>query len=96
MAVGSYVLVSGGLYNSATTGSTEETYSQQSTSDGVSLGAFNGATGSSTISGSAGGYNFFNHSATLYVDPTGKPHVLILGGQSVNSPVLESGVWYMP
>jgi hypothetical protein len=61
------------------------------------LDARAGATGSSTISASAGGYNFFNfnHSATLYVDPLGHPHVLIPGRQSVNIAALESGVWYM-
>jgi hypothetical protein len=95
VAIGSDVLASGGLYNGATTGSSEETYSTQSTTDS-SLGSFNGATGSHTISGTSGGYNFFNHSAALYVDPAGNPHVLILGGQSL-SPVVgvQSGVWYM-
>jgi len=95
IAIGTDVLASGGLY-SGSPGSTEEQYSTQSTTD-ASLGAFNGATGSNTISGTAGGYNFFNHSASLYVDPAGHPHVMILGGQTVGTTptAVENGVWYM-
>lgn len=93
VAVGSYALVSGGLYNGATNGSTEEQYSSQSLN---TLGAFTGATGSKTISGTAGGYNFYNQSVSLYVDPTGKPHVLILGGGDFGTGLLHKGVWYMP
>jgi hypothetical protein len=95
VAIGSYVLASGGLYNSASTGSSEESYSTQSGIDST-LESFQGATGSKTIAGTAGGYNFFNHSAALYVDPTGNPHVLILGGQTVGAtPTVQAGVWYM-
>lgn len=95
VAIGSYVLASGGLYAGASTGSTEESYSTQSTID-ASLGSFQGATGSQTINGTAGGYDFFDHSAALYVDPAGLPHVLILGGQSLGIvPTVQSGVWYM-
>lgn len=95
VAIGSYVLASGGLYAGASTGSTEESYSTQSTID-ASLGSFQGATGSQTINGTAGGYDFFDHSAALYVDPAGLPHVLILGGQSLGIvPVVQSGVWYL-
>ncbi len=95
IGIGSYVLASGGLYNGASNGASEETYSTQSTTDS-SLGSFNGATGSHTISGSSGGYNFFNHSATLYVDPAGSPHVLILGGPSLGLlPAVQPGVWYL-
>lgn len=95
VAIGSYVLASGGLYASASTGSTEESYATQSTTD-ASLSSFQGATGSKTISGTSGGYNFFNHAAALYVDPAGKPHVLILGGQTVGTgAAVQAGVWYM-
>ncbi|HUG03829.1 MAG TPA: hypothetical protein VML92_05340 [Steroidobacteraceae bacterium] len=98
VAIGSYVLASGGLYAGANTGSTEQTYAVQSTVD-ASLEAFQGATGSQTIINSPGGYNFYNHSAALYVDPSGNPHVLILGGQTVGDlvvpPAVQSGVWYM-
>lgn len=99
VAIGSYVLASGGLYNGASTGSTEESYAAQSTTD-ATLGSFGGATGSKTITGTAGGYNFFNQSAALYVDPLGNPHVLILGGQTVGNPTsvtpgVQPGVWYM-
>ncbi len=95
VAVGSYVLASGGLYNSASTGSTEESYATQSTTD-ASLSSFQGATGSKTIAGTSGGYNFFNHAAALYVDPSGNPHVLVLGGQTVGAgAAVQAGVWYM-
>ena len=96
VAIGGNVLASGGLYSSASSGSTEESYSTQSTTD-ASLGSFNGATGSNTISSVSGGYNFFNHSVSLYVDPAGNAHVLILGGQSIGSTAstVQTGVWYM-
>ncbi len=95
VAIGANVLASGGLY-SGSPGSTEEQYATQSTTD-ASMGAFNGATGSNTISGTAGGYNFFNQSAALYVDPAGNPHVMILGGQTVGTipTTVQNGVWYM-
>ncbi|MBI3812517.1 MAG: IPT/TIG domain-containing protein [Nitrospirae bacterium] len=92
VVAGSYILVSGGLYGGDTSGSTEESYASINT-DG-SVASFGGATGSHTISGSAGGYNFFNHSATYFVDVSGNPHVLILGGEDTNDGSLHLGVWY--
>jgi N-acetylneuraminic acid mutarotase len=92
VVVGSYILVSGGLYNGASTGSSEQSYAQVNT-DG-SVGSFNGATGSRTISGSLNGYNFLNHSSTYFVDGSGNPHVLILGGEDVNTGAPRAGVWY--
>ncbi len=83
VAAGGYVLVTGGLYNGATTGSTEETYAQFQ-ADG-SVASFNGATGSHTIA-SAGGGNLFNHAALEYVDTNGTSHVIVLGGDDVNQP----------
>lgn len=80
---GGYVLISGGLYNGAATGSSEESYAQF-LSDG-SIGSFSGATGSHTIN-SAGGGNLFNHAAVSYIDATGAAHVLVIGGDDVNSP----------
>lgn len=91
VVAGSYVLVSGGLYNAWQQGSSEQSYSQIQ-SDG-SMGSFNGATGTHTIAGSTGGYNFFNHSSAYFVDTSGKPHVLILGGQD-DTGELHSGVWF--
>ncbi len=91
VVAGGYVLVSGGLYNGASTGSSEESYAQIA-SDG-SVGSFNGATGSHTISG-AGGYDFFNHAAAYFVDGSGTPHVLVLGGEDVNAGVPRAAVWY--
>ena len=73
-------------------GSSEQSYAQIN-SDG-SIGSFNGATGSHTISGAIGGYNFFNHSATYFADASGNPHVLILGGEDVNTGTPHAGVWY--
>jgi len=89
---GGNVLVTAGLYNGANTGSTEETYAQVN-NDG-SVGSFNGATGSHTIT-SAGGGNLFNHAALSYVDASGVAHVLVLGGDDVNLPgTKHKQVWF--
>lgn len=89
---GGDVLVTAGLYNGASTGSTEETYAQFN-GDGT-VGAFNGATGSNTIS-SAGGGNLFNHAALGYTDGNGTFHVLVVGGDDVNSPgTKHTGVFF--
>lgn len=89
---GGDVLVTAGLYNGASTGSTEESYAQFN-SDGT-VGAFNGATGSNTIS-SAGGGNLFNHAALGYTDGNGAFHVLVVGGDDVNTPgTKHSGVFF--
>jgi len=92
VVAGSHVLVSGGLYSGASTGSSEQSYAPIN-ADG-SIGSFNGATGSHTITGSVSGYDFFNHSAALFVDATGNPHVLVLGGEDVNTGAVHSGVWF--
>ena len=92
VVAGSYILVSGGLYGGATSGATEESYAAINT-DGT-VGSFNGATGSHTITSSTGGYNFFNHAATYFVDATGNPHVLVLGGEDTNTGSPHAGVWY--
>jgi hypothetical protein len=89
---GGNVLKTGGLYNGASTGSSEESYAQLN-SDG-SVGSFNGATGSHTI-GSAGGKNLFNHAALGYVDASGVAHVLVVGGDDVNAPGKKrKEVWF--
>lgn len=85
---GGDVLVTAGLYNGASTGSTEETYAQFN-SDGT-VGSFNGATGSNTIS-SIGGGNLFNHAALEYTDGNGALHVLVVGGDDVNTPGTKHG-----
>jgi IPT/TIG domain len=91
VAAGPYVLVSGGLYGtSALTGSSEQSYAAFLTGGG--LGSFMGATGVHTILGS-GGYNFYNHAGGLYVDASGKPHVIVLGGADVNTGAPVAGVW---
>ena len=96
VAAGGYILVSGGLYNGDTTGSTEESYLAINT-DGTLSSAL-GATGAHTISSPSGGnsgYDFFNHSAAYFVDDAGNAHVLILGGADVSTSTAESRVWYL-
>ena len=86
------VLVTAGLYTGATTGSTEESYASLNP-DG-STSAFNGATGTNTIA-AAGGGNVFNHGAVGYLDATGAFHVLVVGGDDVNTPTNKhKGVFY--
>jgi len=86
------ILITAGLYNGATTGATEETYTTLN-ADG-STGSVNGATGSNTIS-TAGGGNVFNHAAVGYLDATGAFHVLVVGGDDVNTPTKKhKGVFY--
>ena len=92
VVAGGYLLVSGGLYNGDTSGASEQSYASLNT-DG-SVGSFNGATGSHTISGSGSGYNFFNHASAYFVDNGGNPHVLILGGEDLNVGSPVAGVWY--
>jgi hypothetical protein len=89
---GGNILVTAGIYNGAKTGSTEETYAQLN-SDGT-VGSFNGATGSNTIS-SAGGTDLFNHAAVSYVDAGGVAHVMVIGGDDLNAPGKKrTGVWF--
>jgi hypothetical protein len=92
VAAGSYLLVSGGLYNGASTGSSEQSYAAIN-ADGT-IGSFNGATGVHTITASTSGYNFYNHAATLFVDASGNPHVLVVGGADTNTGAPVAGVWY--
>lgn len=92
VVAGGYVFVTGGLYNGASSGSSENKYAQFN-SDGT-LSSFHGATGSNTI-GSLGGGNLFNHAALSYTDADGVAHVMVLGGDDVNSPgARHSGVWF--
>jgi hypothetical protein len=92
VVAGGNVLVTGGLYNGASTGSSEESYAQLRTDGTVS--SFSGATGSHTIT-SAGGSNLFNHAALSYVDANGVAHVLVLGGDDVNAPGKKRAeVWF--
>lgn len=92
VVAGGNVLITAGLYNGAATGSTEESYAQLN-ADG-STGSFSGATGSNTVL-SAGGGNIFNHAAVGYVDGNGAFHVLVVGGDDVNSPgTKHAEVWF--
>jgi hypothetical protein len=94
VVAGGNVLITAGLYNGATTGSTEESYAGLNP-DG-STSAFNGATGSNTISGPPNnGGNLFNHGAVGYLDASGAFHVLVVGGDDVNTPTKKhKGVFY--
>src|SRR5713226_1285661 len=92
VVAGGNALITAGLYNGATTGSSEESYAGLN-ADG-STGPFNGATGVNTIK-NAGGGNVFNHAATGYLDATGAFHVLVVGGDDVNTPTKKhKGVFY--
>jgi hypothetical protein len=83
VVAGGAVLITGGLYQGAAAGSTEESYAALN-GDG-SVGSFTTLTGSHTIV-SAGGQALFNHAAASYVDGNGVAHVIILGGDDVNAP----------
>lgn len=88
---GGYVLVSAGIYNGAKMGSSEQSYAQLN-SDGT-MTSFNGATGSQTIL-SAGGKCIFNHVGLSYADPSGAPHVMVIGGDDLNLPgVKRREIW---
>jgi len=89
---GGSILVSGGLYNGAATGASEQEYAGINT-DG-SLGGFLGATGTHTISKTVGGYNFYNHSTAYFADATGNAHVLVIGGEDVNTGAPHAQDWY--
>jgi len=84
VAAGGNVLITAGLYNGATSGSSEESYAALNV-DGT-LGSFNGATGSNTISSLVGGGNLYNHATVTYTDGSGALHVLVAGGDDVNAP----------
>ena len=83
VVAGGNVLITAGLYAGASTGSSEESFAQLN-ADG-SVGSFNGATGSNTISFNGGG-NVFNQAAAGYVDGAGAFHVIVVGGDDVNNP----------
>ena len=83
LVAGGNMFASSGLYAAAKTGSSENTYGQIN-SDGT-VGSFGGATGSNTLL-SIGAGNLFNQAAFAYVDGDGVAHVMILGGDNVNTP----------
>ena len=92
VVAGGYVLASGGLYNGAANGSTEESYSQFESAG--ALGSFSGATGTHTIASAGGGYPF-NHAAVSYIDASGTAHVLVVGGDDVDTPgTKHREAWY--
>ena len=92
LVAGGSLFVSAGLYAAAGTGSSENVYATIN-SDG-SVGSFNGATGSNTLY-SVGGANLFNHAAVVYQDASGVAHVMVLGGDNVNTPgVKQAKVLY--
>ncbi len=91
VAVGDTVLATGGLYAGATTGAFEESFAPVDTSGAV--GTFTTLGAGHTILG-AGGGSLFNQAAVSYVDATGTGHVLVLGGDDVNTPgTRHAQVW---
>jgi len=82
IVAGGWLLSSGGLYGGAGSSATEHQYASIDV-DGT-VKSFNGATGSQTIVGGAGGVPFYNHAAITYVDDSGNAHVIIIGGGNVN------------
>lgn len=82
LAAGGSLFVSSGLYAGAGTGSSENSFAGIN-SDGT-IGSFNGATGSNTLL-SVGGSNLFNTRGITYVDGSGVAHVMILGGDNVDT-----------
>jgi len=83
VVAGGNVLITGGLYSGASTGSSEESYAQLN-ADGTT-GSFQGATGSVTINALGGG-NVFNHAAVGYSDGNGAFHVAVVAGDDVGTP----------
>lgn len=89
VVAGSSIVVTGGLYNGASSGSSESQYAAID-ADG-SIASFGGATGSNTFN-SIAAYNPYNQSTAYFVDDAGKPHIFILGGADVTTgtPHLEA------
>jgi hypothetical protein len=83
VVAGGNVLITGGLYSGASTGSSEESYAQLN-ADGTT-GSFQGATGSVTINALGGG-NVFNQAAVGYSDGNGAFHVAVVAGDDVGTP----------
>ncbi len=82
LIAGGNMFVSSGIYAAAAQGSSENTYAQVN-ADG-SVESFNGATGSNTLQ-SEGGANLYNSAGISYVDSDGVAHVMIIGGDNINS-----------
>jgi len=92
VVAGGDVLITAGLYNGSSSGSAEERYAPLNADGSVS--SFSGATGSNTIF-SAGGGNVFNHAAVGYVDGTGAFHVLVIGGDDVDTPTKKHNTVFL-
>src|SRR6266699_890052 len=74
---GGNILVTGGLYAGGSTGTNDESYAALTAADGT-VGSFSVAT-ANTI-------HLFNHGATGYLGGDGTFHVLVAGGDDVNTP----------
>lgn len=93
LIAGGVVLRTAGWYDGiGTSGSSENMYAPiQSSCD---VGSFSGANNAQSIK-SKGGGNLFNHTAVSFVDGSGTAHVMILGGDDVDSPGNKrSAVWF--
>lgn len=93
LIAGGVVLRTAGLYSGiGASGSSENQYAQIGSDCDVS--SFNGANNAASIK-SKGGGNLFNHAALSYVDADGQAHVMILGGDDVDSPGNKRAeVWF--
>lgn len=93
LIAGGVVLRTAGLYNGIGTSGSSENQFAQIASD-CDVGSFNGANNAASIK-SKGGANLFNHAAVSYVDGDGTAHVMILGGDDVDSPGNKRAeVWF--
>jgi hypothetical protein len=92
LVAGGGILQDAGLYNGiGALGASENTYAPVGAS--CDVGSFSGANNSSSIK-SKGGANLFNHAAIAFVDASGAAHVMILGGDDVDSPgAKRAEVW---
>ena len=93
LIAGGVVLRTAGLYSGiGVSGSSENQYA--SIAADCDVASFNGANNAASIR-SKGGANLFNHAAVSYVDANGVAHVMILGGDDVDSPGdKRAEVWY--
>ena len=93
LIAGGVVLRTAGLYSGiGVSGSSENQYA--SIAADCDVASFNGANNAASIK-SKGGANLFNHAAVSYVDANGVAHVMILGGDDVDSPGNKrTEVWY--
>ena len=82
---GGNILVTGGLYSGAATGTNEDSYAAIA-ADGT-VGSFSPASGGTKLTS-----NLFNHAAIGYLSTGSNPtfHLVVVGGDNVNAPGTKS------